>query len=320
MSPCNQRKSSSSCDGEWYWGANYGVGLEIVAPAVKIYSTDRTGAPGYTNGNYVSNFNGTSSATPNVSGVCALVLAVDSTLTWDVVRERICETADKVGSYSYNQPGPLGLGGWNTEMGYGKINAYKVVKLTYESIPVEMTSFTADVVGSSVMVNWSTATETNNRGYEIERELSGNTGWENIGFVAGFGTTTRPMSYSFKDTDIKTGTYLYRLKQIDYDGTTSYSGEVTVTVNIPVQFSLEQNYPNPFNPSTRIEYSIPVKSDVRLSVFSTLGEKVADLVNEQKEAGSYGIEFNAGKLSSGMYFYRLEAGNNVLTKKMLLVK
>ena len=127
LSPCNQRKSTTSCDNETWWGANYGTGLEIVAPAVKIYTTDRSGTPGYTTGNYVPDFNGTSSATPNASGVAALILAVDSSLTWQQVRERICSTADKVGSYTYNQPGQLGLGGWNNEMGYGKINAYKAL-------------------------------------------------------------------------------------------------------------------------------------------------------------------------------------------------
>ncbi len=130
LAPCNQRKSPSSCDGETWWGANYGTGLEIVAPAVKIYTTDRSGSVGYTTGNYVSDFNGTSSATPNASGVAALILSVDSSLTWQQVRERICLTADKVGSYTYNQPGQLGLGGWNNEMGYGKINAYEVLKQT----------------------------------------------------------------------------------------------------------------------------------------------------------------------------------------------
>ena len=132
LSPCNQRKSTTSCDNETWWGANYGTGLEIVSPAVKIYTTDRSGSVGYDPGNYVPDFNGTSSATPNASGVAALILAVDSSLTWQEVRERICLTADKVGSYTYNQPGQLGLGSWNNEMGYGKINAYKALLETVQ--------------------------------------------------------------------------------------------------------------------------------------------------------------------------------------------
>jgi len=132
LSPCAQRKSTTSCDGENWWGSQYGDGLEIVSPGVKIYTTDRTGASGYTTGNYVPNFNGTSSATPNVSGVVSLMLSVNPDLNWDEVREIICLTADKVGSYTYNQPGQLSLGGWNNQMGYGKVNAYKAVKLTVE--------------------------------------------------------------------------------------------------------------------------------------------------------------------------------------------
>lgn len=123
-SPCNQRKSPSSCDLE-SWGANYGTGLDIVAPCVKIYTTDRMGAPGYSSGNYFATFNGTSSATPNAAGVAALMLSKDSTQSWDTVRQRINRTALKKGVYSYTSAGPLpNLGNtWNNEMGYGIINA-----------------------------------------------------------------------------------------------------------------------------------------------------------------------------------------------------
>lgn len=132
ISPCNQRKSPTSCDNESWWGASYGSNLDIVSPCVKIYTTDRMGSVGYTTGNYEPTFNGTSSATPNTAGVCALVFSVDSSLTWDTVRARIDYTAEKVGAYTYDQPGPRTLGLWNGEMGYGKVNAYNVVKYTQE--------------------------------------------------------------------------------------------------------------------------------------------------------------------------------------------
>ena len=124
-SPCNQRKSTSSCDLENFWGANYGTGLDIVAPCVKIYTTDRMGSVGYSSTNYFATFNGTSSATPNCSGVAGLMLSKDSTQKWDTVRQRINRTALKKGSYSYTSMGPLSnLGNtWNNEMGYGIINA-----------------------------------------------------------------------------------------------------------------------------------------------------------------------------------------------------
>ena len=130
-SPCNQRKSPSSCDGENWWGASYGTGLYIVAPCVKVYATDRMGGVGYTPTNYDSTFNGTSSATPNTAGVCALALSLDSTMRWDSLRVRISRTADKVGSYSYTSIGPLAVLGstWNNEMGYGKVNAFRLLQM-----------------------------------------------------------------------------------------------------------------------------------------------------------------------------------------------
>ena len=131
VSPCNQRKSTSSCDGESFWGASYGANMDIVAPCVKIYATDMTSG-GFTPTAYDSTFNGTSSATPNTAGVAALILAIDSSLTWDSVRVRIDRTADKVGTYTYDQPGPRNIGLFNNEMGYGKVNAYKVLKLTLQ--------------------------------------------------------------------------------------------------------------------------------------------------------------------------------------------
>ena len=128
-SPCNQRKSPTSCDLENFWGASYGTGTSVVAPCVKIYATDRQGANGYSSTDYFDQFNGTSSATPNCAGVCALGMSRDSTAKWDTVRARICWTADKVGSYAYTSAGPYSMLGstWNNEMGYGKVNANRFV-------------------------------------------------------------------------------------------------------------------------------------------------------------------------------------------------
>ncbi len=130
VSPCNTRKSTSSCDGETWWGSNYGTGIDIVAPCVKVFAPDRMGSVGYSSTNYDSTFNGTSSATPNAAGVCALALSLDSTLTWDTLRVRLNRTADKVGTYSYTSAGPISVLGntWNNEMGYGKVNAYRLLQ------------------------------------------------------------------------------------------------------------------------------------------------------------------------------------------------
>jgi photosystem II stability/assembly factor-like uncharacterized protein len=192
-------------------------------------------------------------------------------------------------------------------------------------VPVELTSFVAEFIESKgeVELSWITATETNNQGFDVERASLSTTpvqGWEKIGYVAGFGTTTEPKIYSFVDTKLETGKYTYRLKQIDLDGTYKYSKEVNVDVEVPIEYALEQNYPNPFNPSTTIKYSIPEDGFVKLAVYNMLGEKIISLVNNVQKAGRYEINFNASNLASGIYLYRLEAQNYVSIKKMILIK
>jgi hypothetical protein len=188
-------------------------------------------------------------------------------------------------------------------------------------VPVELTFFSAIVKNENVELNWSTSTETNNQGFEILRSnQSKNIEWQQIGYVAGFGTTTEPKSYSFIDSKIESGNYSYKLKQIDLDGTVTFSEEVNVVVEIPITYNLEQNYPNPFNPSTTIKYSIKEDGFVKLSVYNLLGEEVTMLVNSEQKAGRYEVNFDGSKLSSGVYMYRIESKNFLAIKKMLLIK
>jgi hypothetical protein len=194
-----------------------------------------------------------------------------------------------------------------------------VTYLFRDIIPVELTSFTANVSGNNVNLNWNTATELNNSGFEVQRK-SVNSEWSNIGFVAGFGTTTQPKVYTFTDSKIASGNFTYRLKQVDFDGSYEYSNEINVDVTGPAQYSLDQNYPNPFNPSTLIKYSVAQDGFVNVSIFNLLGQKVATLVNSNMKAGSYEINFNASQLSSGVYFYSIEAGDFKAVRKMLLMK
>ncbi len=191
-------------------------------------------------------------------------------------------------------------------------------------IPVEFTAFSANLNGSTVSLTWSTATELNNQGFAVERKSSEGSFVE-LAFVPGNGTTTEPTTYIYNDIDVSYGTYYYRLKQIDFDGTYEYSKEIEVNVGLPIEYALEQNYPNPFNPSTIIKYSVPFDGNVKLSVFNILGEEVATLVNEIVKAGYYTMEWNPKNksnvsLPSGTYFYRLEAGNFVDVKKMMFIK
>jgi hypothetical protein len=196
---------------------------------------------------------------------------------------------------------------------------------TFEFIPVELVSFNASVNNNSVMLNWITASELNNSGFEIEKQIGSKQSaisnfWERIGFVEGNGTTTEINYYSFIDEEVSAGKYFYRLKQIDFDGTFEYSDIIEVEVNIPTEFSLLQNYPNPFNPSTKIDYSIPSDGFVSLTIYNTIGQEVSTLVSEQQTAGNYSIGFSGEKLPSGLYFYSLRSGDFSETKKMLLLK
>lgn len=204
------------------------------------------------------------------------------------------------------------------------------VELVSTIIPVELLSFTSEVIGNDVRLNWLTSTETNNMGFNVERKQVSspqssvgnlaNTYWEKIGFVNGQGTTTEPQTYSFSDNDLDAGNYQYRLKQMDFNGSFEYSEVEEVEIGIPNNFVLEQNFPNPFNPSTMIKYSLPINSYVILKIYDVLGNEIATLVNEEKPAGNYEIDFNASKLSSGVYFYTLKVGSFVETKKMILLQ
>ncbi len=192
-------------------------------------------------------------------------------------------------------------------------------------VPVELTSFTANVVNGSVVLDWSTSTETNNSGFEILRSAQNDNNWQTLGFVPGFGTTTEPKSYSYTDEAVTSGTYSYKLKQIDYDGSYNFSDVVEVEISLPTEFSLEQNYPNPFNPSTSVQFSLPVDAKVTIGVYNLAGEKVADVVSNNFSAGKHNVNFNASGLSSGVYFYRIDAtadnGSNFTSvKKMTLLK
>jgi len=197
--------------------------------------------------------------------------------------------------------------------------AHALVLTLDTTVPVELTSFTANLIENNVVLNWTTITEKNNSGFEIQRKIE-SSDWETLGFIAGRGTTTEPSNYSYSDRVKLSGTYEYRLKQIDYDGTFEFSDIAEIEVRPVYEYELAQNYPNPFNPSTLISFTVAQRSNVSLSVFNILGEQVATLINETKEAGNYQVEFNASNLPSGMYVYKIEAGNFVSTKKMMLLK
>ncbi|MCA0445897.1 MAG: T9SS type A sorting domain-containing protein [Bacteroidetes bacterium] len=224
----------------------------------------------------------------------------------------------------------------------GSINSNKLALrgpvhyiLSNITLPVELVSFTGSQQKGKILLSWETKTETNNYGWEVEKsegvtlsanEVSVSKGrsekleWETIGFVAGKGTTTEAQKYEFTSlVTSPSSPAVYRLKQLDLDGTVSYS-QLLVIEGTPAQFELAQNYPNPFNPTTQISYSVPMTGNVMLLVYDALGREVETLVNASKSAGTYVAEFNGEGKTSGLYFVRMTAGGFSSTKKMMLVK
>ncbi len=193
-----------------------------------------------------------------------------------------------------------------------------------DNVPVELTSFTANMQKNDVMLSWVTATELNNSGFEIQRSLKTENSkdvWNKIGFIQGNGSSTESHAYSFTDGNIvKPGHYSYRLKQVDFDGKYAYSPVAEIDVNKPTRYYLSQNYPNPFNPTTTIEFSTPERSHVSLKVYDVLGNQVASLVDGWMESTNHKVVFNAANLASGIYYYTLTTGNFTSTKKLILLK
>ena len=192
------------------------------------------------------------------------------------------------------------------------------IKDTDGPVPVELTSFSANIIEGKVQLEWTTATETNNLGFEVQRKDKQS--FVKIGFVPGKINSTSIQNYSYVDDNAVNGKYSYRIKQIDLDGSSNYSDVVEVDLSLPVEFSLSQNYPNPFNPSTTISYQIGKQSLVTLVVYNILGKEVATLVNEVKSPGAYNLKFDGTNLSSGIYFYKLTADGFTSTKKFTLMK
>ena len=186
--------------------------------------------------------------------------------------------------------------------------------------PVELVSFSANISDNGIILKWLTATEVNNYGFEVQRSNKADK-WDILGFVEGQGNSNSPKEYIYTDAIVSfSGTYCYRLKQIDNDGSYEYSGKIEVNFDSPNDFKLNQNYPNPFNPSTTISFSLPVSDNVSLQIFNALGEEIISLVESFMVSGVHTFNFNAEGLTSGLYVYQLSTSNVIQTRKMLYLK
>jgi len=204
-------------------------------------------------------------------------------------------------------------------------NADKIVTLKYSNplLPVELTLFNYEKRENNVLLNWTTSSELNNSGFDIERKDNANQSWRKIEFVAGYGNSGTENNYSYMDKNLVSGTYFYRLKQIDYNGNYKYYDlQSEVIIGIPQKFVLHQNYPNPFNPATKITFEIPKNEFISLKVYDISGREVASLINANLPAGYHTVSLNASEfnLSSGVYFYKLNSADYSAIKKMILLK
>ncbi|MFX0133296.1 MAG: T9SS type A sorting domain-containing protein, partial [Candidatus Hodarchaeota archaeon] len=211
----------------------------------------------------------------------------------------------------------------NDEIGWVVGTSSTILKTDAIVVPVELVSFDADWVSGRVELTWTTATESNNYGFEIQRKSNNDKLWQQIGFVKGHGTTTQMNYYSFTDNPPGGAKYNYRLKQIDMDGNFEYSS--TREIMVPSKFALYQNHPNPFNPETTISFELPVSTHVILDIYNMLGQKIDTLIDEPRPAGYQQIIWNgkddAGRIiGSGLYFYHIKTDDFEATKKLVLLR
>lgn len=189
-------------------------------------------------------------------------------------------------------------------------------------IPVELMSFTAQVISNRVKLNWATSTEINNSGFEVYRKsMFEQFDWKKIDFVNGSGSSTEVKNYSFEDQNLQPGNYSYRLKQIDFDGSFKiYELSGDVQISSPEGFALDQNFPNPFNPSTVISWQSPISGRQTIKIYDAIGNELLILMDEWKDAGYYSLKFDANGLASGVYYYQLQVGDFMKINKMILAK
>ncbi len=303
-------------------GAAYGLeSIDLGAPGTSILST----VPG----NSYSFLTGTSMATPEVTGSIALMFAAADSAMMLSYRNDPASGALQFREYLLNSVDPIPSLEGKTVTG-GRLNVFNAVtEVSNSATPVELISFDAVSRNNAVVLNWVTATELNNRGFEIERaSLDNITGrrskYVSVSSIDGSGSSTEKNNYSYRDNNLKPGTYFYRLKQSDFGGVSLFSNEIRVEVKPPQQYSLLQNYPNPFNPSTTIGFTLPEMSDVTIGVYNIVGELVKKIAGNTFDAGYQSVNFNASGLPSGVYIYRIEAKGNsrtfVSSKKMILIK
>ncbi|MBC7947532.1 MAG: DUF4082 domain-containing protein [Chitinophagaceae bacterium] len=199
----------------------------------------------------------------------------------------------------------------------GALQTLNVLSVDCSTLPVTLLNFSASPGASKVTLRWTTSSEVNNRGFDVQRSDDG-VNWTTIGFVAGAGNSTTAKSYTYLDQNVALKKYYYRLKQIDIDDRFRYSAIVSATLNGRPEFVLGQNYPNPVDRQTTIQFSLPQAERVNLSLFDINGRVVKVLVNGSKESGTHAINVNVDVLAKGVYYYKMQAGDFNDVKKLIV--
>lgn len=280
---------------------------DVMAQGSAVRVASATNTTGY------GNANGTSFSCPLAAGVAALIVQARPNATPIEIMNSMRNTASNAGLP-------------NNQYGWGIIDARAAINDI--PLPIQLNYFSGSISSHCVELRWGTISEINNYGFEIQRSQDRVNNIVTIpnSFVPGYGTTNTPHHYQFTDCTVASGVWFYRLKQIDLDGTVSYSEwiEVEVPTGVteekPIEFALYQNYPNPFNPTTHFRFQIGRFGLVSLIVFDVLGREVATVVSKEMQPGSYEIEFDSKNLSGGVYFYTLSSGHNIITRKFVLLK
>ncbi|MCK5051453.1 MAG: S8 family serine peptidase [Candidatus Cloacimonetes bacterium] len=315
-SPCAERKSPTSCDGQMWWGSSYGVDIQdardavdLVAPTI-LPTTDVIGVSGFTQGDYFMLFAGTSCATPYAAGVAALIKSKNPTLTPAEVRFYLTSTTTDIID---EEPTP----GWDRYTGYGMVNADDAVGAVISSPLFPPTNLTVDEANGQF--TWDAPSSVDPIGYNVylDGEQEGNT-----------------IDTEWQFTDLINGTTYEAGVVAVYDEGESVMVTIDFVPNIVsagneifTTTALISNYPNPFNPTTTISFSLATESaeNTELIIYNLRGQKVKTLVNEKLDIGIHQVVWNGddknGKpISSGLYFYKLKSGSLEQTKKMILLK
>lgn len=300
----------------------------LTKPCVNCLAVSGSGLfAGTDTGVFLSTNNGSSWRAVNVGLSCPIIsLAVDGTNLFAGVLGNGAFQSTDCGSTWYDFGDGLPVSSWvdalTIKHGYifsGTRAGGVFRRPLSEALPVELDGFCGSCTGSTIELRWKTATEINNYGFEVQKRTSDQ--WRAIGFVRGAGTSNSPRQYVFVDGCPSGGISSYRLKQMDRDGKSCYSQSISVRLSgVLKEVSLGQNYPNPFNSTTFVSFDLPEASLVSLKIYDCIGREVTTLLKGDLPAGQYQQRFDADRLASGLYFYRLTVGARSLIRTMLLVK